>query len=40
VFHKDVAKVDQNIAHVVMGYTHTFQVYVPNVSSIPDVCCN
>jgi hypothetical protein len=32
VFHKDVAK-------VAMGYTRMFQVYVPNVSSILDICC-
>jgi hypothetical protein len=39
VFHKYVAKVDQNVAHVTMDYTRMFQVYVPNVSSVLDICC-
>ena len=38
MFHKDVAKVDQDVAHVAMGYTRMFQVYVPNVSSVSVVC--
>jgi hypothetical protein len=37
VFHKDVAKVDRDVAHDAMGYTRTFQVYVLNVSSVSDV---
>jgi hypothetical protein len=36
VFHKDVAKVDWDVA---MGYTLMFQVYVSYVSSVSDVCC-
>ena len=39
MFHKDVAKVDRDVAHVAMGYTRMFQVYVRNVSSVSDVCC-
>jgi hypothetical protein len=39
VFHLDVAKVDRNVAHIVMLYTHMFQVYIPNVSAVSDVCC-
>jgi hypothetical protein len=39
VFHKDVAKVDQDVAHVAMGYTRMFQVYVANVSSVSDIYC-
>jgi hypothetical protein len=32
VFHKDVAKIDRDVAYVIaMGYTSMFQVYVPNV---------
>ena len=34
VFYKDVAKVDRDVAHVAMGYTRMFQVYVPNVSYV------
>jgi hypothetical protein len=32
----DIVKVDRDVAHVVMSM-HIFQVYVPNVSSVPDV---
>ena len=39
MFHKDVAKVDRDVAHVAMGYTCMFQVYVLNVSSVLDVYC-
>jgi hypothetical protein len=39
VFHKDVAKVDRDVACVVIGYTRMFQVYVPNVSTVSDVRC-
>ena len=39
MFNKDVAKVDQDVAHVAMSYTRMFQVYVPNVSFIFDVFC-
>jgi hypothetical protein len=39
VFHKDVAKVDQDVAHVAMGYTRMFKLYVTNVSFVLDVCC-
>jgi hypothetical protein len=39
VFHTDVIKVDQDAAHVVNSYTRLFQVYVLNVSSVPDECC-
>jgi hypothetical protein len=39
VFHKDVAKVDRVVAHVAIGYTHMFQVYVLNVSFVSDVRC-
>jgi hypothetical protein len=39
VFHKDVAKVDGDVAHFAMGYAHMFQVYVPNISSTSDICC-
>ena len=35
VLHLDVSKVDRDVGHVVM----VFQVYVPNVSDILDVCC-
>ena len=35
VFHLDVSKVDQDVAHVAM----VFQLYVLNVSSVLDVCC-
>ena len=35
----DVAKVDQDIAHVVIAIHICFKVYVPNVSSVPDICC-
>jgi hypothetical protein len=35
VLHLDVSKVDQDVTHVAM----VFQPYVPNVSSILDVCC-
>jgi hypothetical protein len=38
VFHKDVVKVDRDVAHVAMGYIRMFQVYVLNVSSVSDVC--
>jgi hypothetical protein len=39
VFHKDVAKVDRDVACVAIDYTRMFQVYVPNVSTVSDVCC-
>ena len=39
VFHKDVLKVDLGVAHVAMGYTRMFQVYVLNVSSVLVICC-
>jgi hypothetical protein len=39
VLHKDVAKVDRDVAHVAMGYIRMFQVYVANVLSVLDVCC-
>jgi hypothetical protein len=39
VFHKDVTKVDEDVAHVAMGYTRMLQMYVLNVSSVSDVCC-
>jgi hypothetical protein len=39
VFHKNIVKVDQDVAHVTIGYTCMFQVYVPNVSSVSDICC-
>jgi hypothetical protein len=29
VFHKDVVKVDRDVAHVAMSYIPMFQVYVP-----------
>jgi hypothetical protein len=32
----DIVKVDQDVAHVIMAI-HIFQVYVPNVSFVPDV---
>jgi hypothetical protein len=35
VLHMDVSKVDRDVGHVVM----VFQVYVPNISDILDVCC-
>jgi hypothetical protein len=35
VLHLDVSKVDQDVAHVSM----VFQLYVPNISSVLDVCC-
>jgi hypothetical protein len=38
--HKDVAKVDQDIVYVAMGYTCMFKVYIPNVSFVSEVCCN
>jgi hypothetical protein len=38
VFYIDVAKVDHDDAHVAMA-TLMFQAYVPNVSSVSDVCC-
>jgi hypothetical protein len=37
VFYKDVAKVDRDVAHVAMGYTRMFQVYIPNVSAVSDM---
>jgi hypothetical protein len=39
VFYINVAKVDRDVAHVAMCYTCMFQVYVPNASSVSDVCC-
>ena len=36
VFYIIVAKVDQDVAHVAM---RMFQAYIPNVSSVLDVCC-
>jgi hypothetical protein len=39
VFYMDVAKVDIDVTHMAMGYTRMFQVYVPNVLSVLDVCC-
>ena len=39
MFHKDVTKVDRNVAHVAMGYTRMLQVYITNVSSDLDICC-
>jgi hypothetical protein len=39
MLYKDVAKVDGDIAHFRMGYARMFQVYVPNVSSVSDICC-
>jgi hypothetical protein len=39
VFYIDVAKVGRDVAHVAMGYTRMFQVYVPNVLSVSDICC-
>ena len=36
VFHKDVVKVDRDVA---MGYTRMFQVHVLNVLSASVVCC-
>ena len=39
MFHKNVVKVDRDVAHVVMGYTRMFEVYVPNVLFVSDVCC-
>jgi hypothetical protein len=33
--HLDVSKVHRDIAHVAM----VFQLYVPNVSSVLDICC-
>jgi hypothetical protein len=39
VFYIDVTKVNRDVAHVAMGYTRMFQVYVLNVSSASDVCC-
>ena len=38
VFHADVAKVDRVVAHVAMGNTRMFQVYVPNVSFVLNIC--
>ena len=37
VLYIDVAKVDRML-HMLYGYTHMFQVYVPKVSSVLDVC--
>ena len=39
MFHMNVAKVDRDVAHIAMGYTRMFQVYVQNVSSVSDICC-
>ena len=39
MFYIDVAKVDQDIAYVAMVIHVCFQVYIPNVSSALDVCC-
>jgi hypothetical protein len=39
VFHKDVARVDRDVAHMAMCYTRMFEMYVPNVSSVSDVFC-
>jgi hypothetical protein len=38
VFHMDVAKVDRDVAHVANNYIRMFQVYVPNVPRISDIC--
>jgi hypothetical protein len=35
LFYTDVAKVDRDVAYVAM----VFQLYVPNVSSVLDICC-
>jgi hypothetical protein len=35
VLYLDVSKVDRDVAHVAM----VFQLYVPNVLSVLDVCC-
>jgi hypothetical protein len=39
VFYTSVVKIDRDVAHVAKGYTRMFQVYVPTVSSVLDVCC-
>jgi hypothetical protein len=39
VLYIDVAKVDQDVTHVVIAIQLCFKVYVPNVSSVPDICC-
>jgi hypothetical protein len=39
VFHVDVVKVDRDVAHGAMAIHVCFEVYVPNVSSVSDVCC-
>jgi hypothetical protein len=36
VLHLDVSKVDPDVADVAM----VFQLYIPNVSFILEVCCN
>jgi hypothetical protein len=38
VYHIGVAKVDRDVAHVAMA-TRIFQVHVPNISSVADICC-
>jgi hypothetical protein len=37
LFYLGIAKVDLDVAYLAMAM---LQVYVPNVSSISDVCCN
>ena len=37
LFHLYIAKVDLDVAYLVMAM---LQVYVPNVSYVSDVCCN
>ena len=42
VFHKDVAKVDRDVAHVAMGYTRMFQMFYlfqTYVASVSFECC-
>jgi hypothetical protein len=39
VFHLDVAKVDLNVAYVVMAIHGRFKRIFSSVSSVSDVCC-
>jgi hypothetical protein len=39
VLYMDGAKVDRDVAHVVMAMHVCFQVYVLNVLSVQEVCC-
>jgi hypothetical protein len=39
VLYIDVVEVDRDVAHVGMAIHVSFQVYVPNVSSVLNICC-